>query len=91
MLKHAIYAGPLAHLKGATALIQETADGRVLAQFDDKYLTRDGKPWEKVLEYEPHARFPSFVDPDQPPAEALGYGWHRFHADDFDASEAQEG
>lgn len=82
------YIGHIGHLQGQTALLQEAPDGQVLAQFDGYRLTLDGKPMPKrrEIEYEPHARFPTAieVDEDTPPAGALGYGWHRFPASDFE-------
>ncbi len=47
VLMPAIYVGPLAHLQGKTALIRNTGEepeGRVLAQFDERDLTRSGIP-----------------------------------------------
>jgi len=88
---HAIYIGPIAHLKGETAIIRTTTHGCVVAQFDKRSLTKSGKPWDKVLEYEPHARFPSLVEPDEPPADALGFGWHAFPEKDFERLQEEVG
>lgn len=86
-----IYSGPLAHLRDKTALIRPGyAPDQVLAQFDDHTATRSGKPFAEVtrttvLDYEPHARFPTErrALANTPPADCLGYGWHLFPADHF--------
>lgn len=87
-MKHGTYVGPIAHLKGKTALLRTATHGHVVAQFDDRTLTRSGKPMPKltVLDYEPHARFPTEQQQDypEPPADALGFGWHAFPASDFE-------
>jgi len=56
----------------------------VLAQFDDRKLTRSGHPFQSVLEYEPHSRFPTQQLPDEPPRDALGFGWHVFRKEEFE-------
>lgn len=71
--KHATYVGPLEHLKSKGALIRTATHGCVVAQFDDTTLTRSGKPFT--------------VADDEPPADALGYGWHAFPADHFKVDE----
>lgn len=68
------YVGPLVHLQGQTALMRE--DGAV--QFDNTRLTRSGNPVEKVLVYEPHARFPTEECPGKPTQDQIGFGWHVF-------------
>lgn len=86
-----VYCGPLSHLRDKTALIrQDCAPDQVLAQFDDLSATRRGKPFcevvhTTVLEYEPHARFPTEHRQlkNEPPADCLAYGWHAFPADHF--------
>ncbi|XAO53929.1 hypothetical protein [Pseudomonas phage Max] len=88
-MKRGIYRGPIPHLIGKTALLREATHGHVVAQFDDWSLTRSGDPIPRtrtVLEYEPHARFPTEQQEPlpEPPADALGYGWHAFPAEDFE-------
>lgn len=78
----ATYIGPRAHLRGKTALTRPYGS-KVLAQFDDTTLTADGNPMPQQLAYEPHARFPTYQDCDNPPPTALGFGWHIFSAKDF--------
>jgi len=78
-----IYLGALAHLKGKTALTRTAKDGSLLAQFDDRQVTRSGGPIPQYLDYEPHARFPTLQDFDTPPSDALGFGWHPFTAAEF--------
>lgn len=68
-MKHATYIGPIAHLKGKTALIK-TAGEDVLAQFDNMDLTKSGKPMSS--------------DHDTPPTDALGFNWHKFPKTDFE-------
>lgn len=82
-MKRATYVGPIPHLQGETALIRKIEDGGVLAQFDNIGLTLDGKGVPKVLDYEPHARFPTWQTPDRPPDMCLGFGWHEFAESDF--------
>lgn len=83
-MKHGTYVGPLAHLRGKKALLREATHGAVVAQFDDRKLTRSGGPIPRTLDYEPHARFPTLQDFDDPPPDALGFGWHAFPARDFE-------
>lgn len=87
-MKHGTYRGPIPHLIGEGALLRKTAEGKVLAQFDDPNLTWSGNPIKKltVLVYEPHARFPTEqqVDHPGPPPDALGYGWHEFSPEHFE-------
>ena len=83
-----VYIGSIKHLKGQSALLQESADGStVLAQFNDLNLTLSGSKILKkeILEYEPHARFPTIreVDYTEPPKDALAFGWHVFQRLDF--------
>lgn len=59
----ATYVGPIAHLKGETALIR--ADG--LAQFDNVNLILDP---DHPLKNHPRFR--------PPPEIRLGFGWHQF-------------
>lgn len=70
-MSHGTYVGPIAHLRGKSALLQPCSALRdcVLAQFDDQDLTRSGKPLPQLPE---------------PPADALGFGWHAFPASDFE-------
>ena len=90
-MKHAFYVGSLRHLRGkgaAGALIRDGASpDRVLAQFDNRLLTRSGRPFPTMteLEYEPHARYPTErqVDYPTPPEDCLGFGWHEFDRSDF--------
>ena len=84
-MRHETYTGPIKHLRGKTALIREGQDGQLLAQFDDRHLTLSGHKPLQVLEYEPHARFPTWQDPDHPTADHLGFGWHAFDAGHFTA------
>lgn len=70
-MKRGIYCGPIPHLIGKTALLREAIHGHVVAQFDDWSLTRSGDP------------IPA-EKPEGPPADALGYGWHAFPAEDFE-------
>ena len=72
-MKHGTYVGPIAHLKGKTALLQPlpTAPWCVRAQFDDRELTMSQKPV-------PPQEFPGFS------LDALGFGWHTFQASDFE-------
>ena len=67
-MKHGTYVGPIAHLRGKTALLRTATHGHVVAQFDDRTLTRSGKPMPQltVLDYEPHARFPTEQQQDYP-------------------------
>lgn len=84
MTRLATYTGPLTHLQGKRAMIRDATHGHVVAQFDDPKLRRSGEPWPTVLEDEPHARFARYpVERDEPPWDALGYGWHAFPADQF--------
>lgn len=69
-MKHGTYHGPIAHLKGKTALLRDATHGHVVAQFDDRTLTRSGKPMTE--------------DAPEPPADALGFGWHAFPASHFE-------
>lgn len=79
------YIGPLPNLKGKTALAKEVGElGKISVQFDDKRLTLSGGPIPQELAYEPHARFPTLQDFDNPPADGLGYGWHLFPREDFE-------
>lgn len=65
------YIGPLGHLKGKTAMLRKMPEeGYVVAQFDDRTLTRSGEPVRTEF--------------DNPPSDALGYGWHAFRASEFD-------
>lgn len=95
-MKHGTYNGPVAHLRGKSALLQPCSALRdcVLAQFDDRDLTRSGKPLPRltVLDYEPHARFPTeqLRDYPEPPADALGFGWHAFPHDHFTINQETE-
>lgn len=85
------YVGPLAHLRGKTALVmkKEPTDSVVFAQFDDVALTLSGAPVEtEVLDYEPHARFQTMQPLQAPPRDALGYRWHPFPAEHFEAPDA---
>jgi hypothetical protein len=42
------YCGPLTHLQGLTAIVRPGATaGEVLAQFDDRFATRDGQELSK--------------------------------------------
>lgn len=84
------YIGPIIHLQGKTALVRdlEPSGSSVLAQFDDRALTRDNQPWPmgREEEYLPHARFATWVDtkPEEIPATALGFGWHEFPRESFE-------
>ena len=86
------YSGSLTHLQGKTALLRLPPEkGFVLAQFDDQTLTRSGRPMPQltVLDYEPHARFPTEQKKDypEPPQDALGFGWHVFRKTEFSIEE----
>lgn len=63
MTDHRRYVGPIKHLYGEMALVRDESGYIVLAQFDNRDLTRSGKPIDS--------------DSDRP-ADALGYGWHPF-------------
>ena len=67
-----IYIGPLAHLKGKTALLRLQEPTQVLAQFDDLKATRE----PELLASRPDLIW----------ATSLGYGWHEFPATDFTLS-----
>lgn len=86
----AIYMGDIKHLQGQRAILRNVEPfnpDRVLAQFDKLDLTLSGNPIPKriVLEYEPHARFPTEqeVPFEHPPKDCLAFGWHEFDQDDF--------
>lgn len=67
--KHATYCGPIEHLSGKGALIRTATHKHVVAQFDDKTLTRrQGVGVSPAL---------------QLPYDALGYGWHAFPESHF--------
>lgn len=68
------YVGPIAHLKGKTALLR-TSLGKLLAQFDDTGATLSGRAASPKEE----AGGCDFPDPD-----LLGYGWHEFPESDFE-------
>lgn len=71
------YIGPLAHLKGKTALCRNTPEeGWVAAQFDDRTLTLSGKPIPRR----------SKAKPFELPHDALAYGWHAFKRSDFEVT-----
>lgn len=89
-MKHGIYTGGIKHLEGKTALLRDTEPfdrDKVLAQFDEHTLTRSGGPLPtvEVLEYEPHARFPTTHEElaAQPNHDCLAFGWHEFDRNDF--------
>ena len=70
--KASVYVGPLEHLRGKRALTRLATHGYVVAQFNDMTLTRSGRiidPSENAL--------------TEPPADALGFGWHAFPLKDF--------
>ena len=88
-MKHAIYKGVIAHLKGQGALLRDAeSPDRVLAQFDDRLLTRSGKPFPtmRVLDHEPHARYATEhqVHYPTPREDCLGFNWHEFDRSDFE-------
>lgn len=70
-MKHGTYRGTIPHLIGKTALLRTATHGHVVAQFDDQALTRSGEPLPGDFTAEP-------------PADALGFGWHAFPAEDFE-------
>lgn len=92
-MKHAEYIGPLATLHGKGALVQATPDlaqrGVLLAQFDDVNAAKENTPfpmrYREVIEYEPHARFPTetLVPIGLDYSRSLGFGWHEFPIDHF--------
>jgi hypothetical protein len=71
MIRHAVYIGPLTHLQGMTANVQDSADNALLVQFDDVRAYLDPKA-------QPGAA---------PFTESLGYGWRPFQAKDFQIEE----
>lgn len=78
-MKHGTYIGPIEHLKGKTALLQDGFGPTIiLAQFDEVATTRDGLP------------MPDFYFNQQPPPVALGFGWHQFHPWEFQLDEREE-
>lgn len=84
-----VYTGALVHLMGKSALLRfPPEEGYVLAQFDDRSLTRSGQVLQTLsLQDEPHSRFQTLQESDSPPADALGYGWHVFKAAEFEVEE----
>jgi hypothetical protein len=73
-MRRATYTGPLPDLSGKTALVKAdvgTPAGYVEVQFDDVDLEDPRRP-NAPLDPGPRGR-------------ALGFGWHRFPASDFDA------
>ena len=90
-MKHAIYKGDVPHLQGKGALLRDgPTPERVLAQFDDRLLTRSGNPFPTmtVLEHEPHARYATEhqVHYPTPPDDCLGFNWHAFERSDFEVA-----
>lgn len=76
MQRHGKYVGALPHLQGKTALLNPGASpDLILAQFDDVKLTLSGLPAEEASL---GGRF------EDPSADLLGYGWHEFHAEEFE-------
>lgn len=88
-----VYVGPIAHLRGKSALLKPW-NGGIRAQFDDTDLTRSGKPYrpKQELRFEPHARFPTYqdVETEMPDPDLLGYGWHDFDVSDFEVRNFEE-
>lgn len=75
------YVGPIAHLKDKTAILQPHGPYVVTAQFDDTTATRSGEPFEREETYlESSVIHKVRVHP----SDALGFGWHRFPATDFE-------
>lgn len=73
-MKRGNYIGPIQHLIGHGALLRDaTVPGKLLAQFDNRYVRRDTT---EEFDFES----PTIV---ALPADALGFGWHVFDAKDF--------
>lgn len=91
-MKHATYIGDIPHLKGEGALLRDSSlPDQVLAQFDNRLLTRSGKPFPTmtVLEHEPHARYATEhqVHYPTPQEDCLGFNWHEFNRSDFEVAQ----
>lgn len=73
-MKTGTYIGPLQHLQGKTALIRVATHEHVVAQFDDKQLSK-----------QPNVRYSFCANSDErdAPYDALGFGWHAFPQEHF--------
>lgn len=85
------YIGPLPHLLGETALLK-ISEGKVMAQFDNMFARLSPKHWPVVWVDDPHSRFSSirWEYSDDPPLDALGFGWTEFPLEHWEINNTDE-
>lgn len=89
-MKLATYIGPLKHLVGEAALIVYRGDV-VRAQFNNRHLRKSNEEWPQVWVDEPHIYHGGWwEDSEDPPFDALGFGWHDFPKDHWKEYDEQQ-